>query len=93
MARLRVTNDQTARERRQSSVTSRWLAAIFRHCLSDQTPPGTTTVSSIADRCGLPHCDSMQGYKFLWLAVETCDSLVIADRQTDAQTQFEQFIT
>jgi len=38
---------------RQSSVTSRCLVAIFRHCLSDQTPSGTATSPSIADCCGL----------------------------------------
>jgi len=37
----------------RSPVTSHCLVAIFRHCLSDQTPPGTATSPSIADCCGL----------------------------------------
>jgi len=49
----RVRDYQTM-EGRQSSVTSRCLVAIFRHRLSDQTPPGTATSPSIADCCGWP---------------------------------------
>jgi len=74
--------DYQTMEGRRSSVTSRCLVAIFRHRLSDQTPPGTATSPSIADCCGLSD-ETYTNVDILFQVVTICKCLQAMFSYTD----------
>jgi len=84
--------DYQTMEGRQSSATSRCLVAIFRHCLSDQTPPDTPTSPSIADCCGL-HAPTMTPPLSIRLLVQAKPSFMtrpVATEQLRRQSRLPQ---